>query len=179
MICDHCGESEATVHQIHVSDNEIKHVQLCEACAQDQSVPEETTSQSVGEFFTDLQEQDSGEAREECPNCGLTLRDIKTTNKVGCSRCYEVFRDQLESIVHRIHGSEQHLDDEKKPPEPTEPERTSTGQTGLGKVSRDQKLQLLEKRLQKRVKDEDYEAAADLRDRIQELKDGETDEFTD
>lgn len=180
MKCDNCGDPDATVHQIHVADNQIEHVQLCESCAEeDQSVPESSSAQSVGEFFSDLQDQDSEETKDECPKCGLTLRELKKTNKVGCSNCYSVFRDQFESIVHRIHGADQHLGEEPETADSSEFDPSDGGSTGLGKVSREQKLQLLEKRLQKRVDEEDYEAAADLRDRIQELKEGDADEFTD
>lgn len=180
MKCDNCGDPEATVHQIHVADNEIKHVQLCDSCAQeDQSVPDSSSAQSVGEFFSDLQEREPEEQRDECPECGLTLRELKKTNKVGCSNCYSVFRDQFESIVHRIHGADQHLGEEPDTADSSGFETSTDDSTGLGKVSREQKLQLLEKRLQKRVDEEDYEAAADLRDRIQELKEGGTDELAD
>lgn len=177
MKCDNCGESDASVHQIHVSDNEIKHLQLCEACAQNQTIQESKSAQSVGEFFSELQEQSSDESSDRCPNCGLTLRELKKSNKVGCSECYSVFRDQFESIVHRIHGADQHLGSGDTPDRTEELDESDTSSTGLGKVSREQKLQLLEKRLNKRVEEEDYEAAADLRDRIQDLKEGNDDEF--
>lgn len=177
MQCDNCGSTDASVHQIHLLDNEIQHLQLCEDCAQEKSFEESGTGQTVGEFFSDLQDQTREEQVDECPECGLTLHELKKTNKVGCANCYTVFRDQFESIVHRIHGADQHLGDKPDIPDSGGFEETGSGDTGLGKVSREQKLQLLEKRLQKRVDEEDYEAAADLRDRIQDLKEGENDEF--
>ncbi|MFB6226723.1 MAG: UvrB/UvrC motif-containing protein [bacterium] len=181
MNCDNCGDPDASIHKIHVSDNEIKHVQLCESCAKEESVKDTESTQGVGEFFSDLQERTAGDSESTCPNCGLTLKELKKTNKVGCRKCYSVFREEFESIVHRIHGADQHIGDGETTPQSdstVEDAQQEAASTGLGKVSREQKLQLLEKRLQKRVDEEDYEAAADLRDRIQELKDGSTNEPT-
>jgi protein arginine kinase activator len=173
MKCDSCGNSEATIHQIHVVDDEIKHLQLCENCAKDQS--SETVQGEIGveEAFSNLQESD--DETEQCPSCGLTLSELRTRNKVGCENCYQTFRDQLETLVHRIHGAEQHVGDDLVNTADSDPAETSGG---LGKVSENKKKRMLEKRLEKRIEEEDYERAAELRDRIEDLDQGGADDGT-
>lgn len=165
MICDNCGESEATIHQIHVADNEVQHLQLCESCAKDEAAGNEQSQAGVAEAFAGF--QSSEESTDTCPECGMTLQELRKANRVGCEECYSVFRDQFESLVHRIHGADQHV---------TEGSTVATEGSGLGKVSDGKKRKMLEKRLQKRVEEEEYERAAELRDRLEELDEEADDE---
>lgn len=173
MKCDNCGKSEATIHQIHVVDDEIKHLQLCENCAKQQSSESVQGEAGVEEAFSGLEADE--EDTDTCPGCGMTVAELRRRNKVGCEQCYRTFRDQLESLVHRIHGAEQHVGDDVVNTSGTAPD-ASSGSGGLGKVSDNKKKKMLEKRLEKRVEEEDYERAAELRDRLEEL---EGDEFDD
>lgn len=165
MICDSCGESEATIHQIHVADNEVQHLQLCESCAKDQASETQGAQAGVAEAFSGFQSDQ--DATDTCPECGMTLSELRKVNRVGCEECYRVFRDQFESLVHRIHGADQHV---------TEGSTVAREGAGLGKVSDGKKRKMLEKRLQKRVEEEEYERAAELRDRLEELDEGSDDE---
>ena len=160
MICDQCGDREATIHQIHVTDNEVQHLQLCEECAKE-GTDDATAEAGVAEAFEGF--KSSQDETETCPKCGTTLAELRKTNRVGCEECYETFRDQFEQLVHRIHGAERHV---------TEGSDHAGEGGGLGKVSSDKKKKMLQKRLQKRVEEEDYERAAELRDRIEELDEG-------
>jgi len=63
--------------------------------------------------------------------------------------------------VHRVHGAERHVDGGEPGPG-----------TGLGTLAPREKLDILETRLEKSVRREEYEEAARLRDRIAELKEG-------
>lgn len=169
MRCDSCDEAEATIHQIHVNDNQIEHVQLCESCAREQN-SELSGSETEGSGV--LSEIEAGRTETDtCPECGLQLKELKKIGKVGCEECYSTFRDQFESLVHRIHGAEKHDVEESEPV-------TTEGRGGLGKVPSEKKLKMLERRLQERVEAEEYEQAAKLRDRIEELKEENDDGST-
>lgn len=161
MICDRCGDREATIHQIHVTDNQVQHLQLCEECAKE-GTEDPAAEAGVAEAFEGFKSQQ--EESEVCPECGTTLQELRKTNRVGCEECYSTFRDQFEQLVHRIHGAERHVGEGS--------EYTGEG-GGLGKVSSDKKKKMLQKRLQKRVEEEDYERAAELRDRIEDLDEGD------
>ena len=43
-----------------------------------------------------------------CPNCGRDFADFSRSGKIGCSVCYEVFHEQLEPILRRVHGTSSH-----------------------------------------------------------------------
>ncbi len=164
MKCDNCGQSEATIHQIHVVNDEIKHLQLCENCAKKQGTESVSSETGVEEAFSNLDGRDAN--RSTCPSCGMSLDELRKWNKVGCEDCYRTFREQLEPLVHRLHGAERHVSDEVVNPSRQE---TETSGKGLGKVSTNKKKKMLEKRLEQRIEEEDYERAAELRDRIEEI----------
>ena len=50
-----------------------------------------------------------GSTVKACTLCGSTWRDLRESGKVGCAKCYDVFRDELESTVQSIHGRAAHV----------------------------------------------------------------------
>ena len=44
-----------------------------------------------------------------CPDCGTRLVDLRKTGRVGCARCYEVFRKQVLPLLKRVHGAVEHV----------------------------------------------------------------------
>ena len=44
----------------------------------------------------------------KCPNCGRTYNDFRHTGKLGCSKCYDVFRPQLNITMRQIHQNPTH-----------------------------------------------------------------------
>lgn len=159
MLCENCQETQATVHQIQVVDDQITHVALCESCAEEGVFGHTGEGPSLPDVLSEL--PDSGSAGETvCPGCGLRYEEFAASGSLGCGRCFDAFEKRLEPLIHRVHGADRHVDGEE-----------DTG-TGLGTVSRQQKLDILEQRLEESVQREDYEEAARLRDRIAELKEG-------
>ncbi|MGM0381812.1 MAG: UvrB/UvrC motif-containing protein [bacterium] len=160
MLCDKCGEAKATVHQITISNNEITHHHLCEECAKEMDVSPQGNSgeNSVSSLLSSM--YDEFEKSEECVTCGTTFAEFQQKGRVGCENCYSAFANQLEPLVKRIHGSDQHVG--------------SSAQGGeLQKMSGERKLQILQKDLERAVKKENYEKAAELRDRIEKLEEAE------
>lgn len=39
-----------------------------------------------------------------CPGCGNTVEEAKRTGMMGCSMCYVSFRDDIESLITKLHG---------------------------------------------------------------------------
>ncbi len=157
MLCDECGDAKATVHQITISNNEVTHHHLCENCAREMDVSAQGNSgeDSVSSMLSSM--YDEFEKSEECVACGTTFEEFQQTGRVGCENCYSVFVDQLEPLVKRIHGAAQHVG--------------SSARGGkLQKMSGQRKLQILRKDLERAVNKEKYEKAAELRDRIEQLK---------
>lgn len=44
-----------------------------------------------------------------CPVCGTTYEQYKRTGLVGCSVCYDTFREELMPVIRRMHGKPVHM----------------------------------------------------------------------
>ena len=93
-----------------------------------------------------------------CAACGSTLRDFRESGRLGCAQCYESFETHLRDLLRRLHGSSQHVGERYGPP--------------AGAGSADPRLQLLDlkEQLRRAVENENFELAAELRDRIKVLE---------
>jgi len=94
--------------------------------------------------------------RVQCPKCGLVYSNFKETGRLGCSECYPTFRSQLRPLLRRVHGSTKHVG--------KAPVRDAA------RVALRREVQRLHEELQKAVEREDFESAADLRDRIKKME---------
>ncbi|MFQ5653233.1 MAG: UvrB/UvrC motif-containing protein [Planctomycetota bacterium] len=162
MICEICRESIATVHLTEIVNNAKKEIHLCEGCAQTKGVAihANVKNLSLPEFFGQLAEPRPDEAHTgnaaRCQVCGLTYRQFRSSGKLGCSADYRVFRDELDQLLVKIHGGVQHRG--------KVPDRVGT------QLHRQQELVDLKERLRAAVEREEYEHAADIRDRIHNLE---------
>lgn len=103
--------------------------------------------------------QPSGPERAKpvsCEHCGFTDAQFTQVGKLGCPKCYEVFENKLEPVLRRIHGNSGHTG--KIP-------RRTGGTIGLRK-----KIEDLKRELQSAVTHEEYEKAAEIRDKIRALE---------
>jgi protein arginine kinase activator len=91
-----------------------------------------------------------------CPQCGITFGEFKNQGRLGCAHDYTFFKERLEKLLKKVHGSVKYVG--KVPPGY---ESTQIHQNELIKLKR---------RLKKVVKAEEYEEAARIRDRIIELE---------
>ncbi|HWC72390.1 MAG TPA: UvrB/UvrC motif-containing protein, partial [Gemmatimonadales bacterium] len=94
-----------------------------------------------------------------CPECGSTLRDFRDTGRLGCDRCYVTFDGHLRDLLRRLHGSSQHVGERYEAP----------GDTGADADPRSRLLEL-KAQLRRAVEGENFELAAELRDRIRVLE---------
>lgn len=164
MQCDICHKNEATVHLTEIIDNQITELHLCEECARQKG------SQMEQHFgladllagLADLGQQFEapGKTEVKCSNCGLTYQDFRRIGRLGCSVCYETFRDSLGVLLKRIHGSTQHLG--------RAPTKVVTA------VRKKTEIDTLRVKLARAIEMEEFEEAAKLRDtiRAQEAKKG-------
>jgi protein arginine kinase activator len=163
MKCEVCKDKTATVHLTDVSNNTKREIHLCETCAKEQGVTIKSylnKGPSYPEFLTQIvhsQSEVSGEEKDlACPRCGITYKKFRTTGKFGCPHDYVVFKKGLLNLFEKIHGRVQH-----------------TGKVPLrasDQMAKQQELRNLRSDLEKAVREEAYERAAELRDRIYELE---------
>ena len=193
MLCDNCKVNQATVHLTEIVDEEMTELHLCEDCAREKSA---TMEQHFGlsdllAGLADLGAQfgTEEEIRLSCANCGMTTSDFKRIGRLGCSECYRSFEKSLAGLLKRIQGSSHHVGkspeqrEGREPypaptPTPPAPVRTPSGPkadpsaTPRGERTKEPKdpLQELREKLQKAIREEAFEEAAKLRDKIRELE---------
>lgn len=164
MKCERCGERDAVVHLHQVAGGEVTKVHLCEACAAEQGIatPEGIAKTPLGQLLAAMGKSpeelaaEPGET-ESCNHCGSTLDDFRTTGRLGCPECWRVFAGPLRGLLRRIHGATHHRGEQYLSPGDPAPDGRA--------VTRD-----LRARLQEAVAHENFELAAELRDRLRELE---------
>jgi protein arginine kinase activator len=157
MLCDVCGERDAVVKVTQVGEQGKTLVQMCERCAAERNI-ETTVSLSknpLGEFLLDLQNQTSPSPADtaRCNFCNATLRDFRATGRLGCANCYTAFEPSLRDLLRRVHGSSKHLGRRYESPE-------------IAMTEEQTELHELRERLRRAIESEQFELAAELRDRI-------------
>ncbi len=155
MICEVCREEVATVHLTEIVNNTKKEIHLCETCAQKKGVAihSHVKNVSIPEFFGQLTQEVS---EPKCPQCGIDFGEFRNSGKLGCPHDFEVFRDEIEELLEKIHGSTQHRG--------KVPSRVNT------LIRRQKELEDLRTELSSAVEREEYEHAAEIRDRIHNLE---------
>jgi protein arginine kinase activator len=161
MVCDSCKERDAVVHLTQIVENAVTQLHLCEKCAAEKGV--ETTvsmpKHPLAGLLQAAQQQaptSHGDA-VRCTFCSATLRDFKASGRLGCAHCYGAFESSLRELLRRVHGNSRHVGRRYDPPSPDVLERETT----LGE---------LRDRLRRAIESEQFELAADLRDRIRVME---------
>ena len=161
MTCDICGKKKATVHLTEIVDEQMSEMHLCEECARQKSVQMEQQF-GLADLLAGLADfgKPVGEADKvdlQCPNCGMTYEDFRKFGRLGCSECYEAFKMYLGTLLKKVHGASHHLG--KTPAKIPQSEKRKI-----------ETLQDLKNQLTKAVQMEDFELAAELRDKIRDLE---------
>lgn len=161
MLCDNCRERDAVVHLTTINENNsVSQLHLCERCAAERGV--ETSVQPkhpLGDFLQAVHQQMAPVSSDghRCTICGTTMADFRTTGRWGCSNCYRTFEQAMRELLRRVHGNSRHIGRSYHVPESELVERSSE----LGE---------LRERLRRAIESEQFELAADLRDRIKVLE---------
>lgn len=162
MLCQLCKIKTANVKISHVINSKKIEVNLCESCAEKKGVnsPMATLPQIFGNFITELLgneilKRTGDEIDIKCEECGSTWESFQTTGLFGCDICYRTFEDDLDVILRRIHGSNQHIGSRPKS------HRVNIDESELAKI----KLEL-----QSAIQRENFELAAELRDIVRDAQ---------
>ncbi len=163
MKCEKCGEREATVHLTKIINNKKEELHLCSECAEKTgNVSFSSDPFSFKHLLSGMMKPEIPDSaaptreKEVCQNCGLTYKEFVEGGLFGCARCYEDFRDQLKLIVKKVQGGSEH--------------RGKIPRRAGKKMKAEKKIKELRKEMQDAVAVEDFERAAELRDRIKELE---------
>ncbi len=173
MNCEECGKRPATLHLTKIVNGEKTEYHICEACAKekgdfmsdfnnfsihnilagllnfDPMTKNNSASSGVNQGTTQAKPQ-------RCETCGLTYAQFSKSGRFGCSDCYQAFGNRLDPLFRRIHGNTTHYG--------KVPERTG------GQIKIRKELDQLKASLQQFVASEEFEKAAEIRDRIRDLE---------
>lgn len=172
MLCDNCKERDAIINLTQVEHDSKVTLHLCEQCAQQKGVETggAVLKTPLGGFLTALGKGGGAGGAggalvpapndgQRCPSCGSTLRDFRDSGRLGCDHCYVAFDGHLRDLLRRLHGSSQHVGKRYEMP----------GTAGSGSDPRSHLLEL-KAQLRRAVEGENFELAAELRDRIRVLE---------
>ena len=147
MKCDLCKQNEAEVAVKQAIDGQERELLVCPDCAR----------RAAGSLVGSLVELLLGAAvdlhlpaRDDpaCPGCGLARSAFRKSGRLGCARCYEAFARELAPMLRDMQGGERHVG--KFP--------------ARERLGRD--LAELNRALKEAVREQRFEEAAILRDRI-------------
>lgn len=167
MKCQHCNHNEATTHIKKNVNGNVTEMHLCSDCARELGVMEEFSPES---FFNDtffgnflgagVPAMNILSGIDHCEYCGSTFNDIVKSGRVGCANCYSKFEDRLQPTITKMHGNAKHIG---KNVTYTEEKEAEPEISELNKLKNDLKLAIKEQR---------FEDAAVLRDKINEMNEG-------
>ena len=167
MKCQKCGANNANTHVKPIINGEFKEYDLCSDCAKKMgytnvfSDMEDEFSNFLGSFFGNVLPARTQATR--CEFCGTTYPEIAKTGHVGCAKCYDVFADELYPSIRRIHGNTTHCGKNSKRAENAKAEKPV-------EQTKEDKIKALKAELDKAVKEQNFEHAAELRDKIKEME---------
>lgn len=191
MMCQNCGKNTANTHFTQNINGTVTESWLCPECAEKLGISGMFSSGfanfgSLGGFgaFGGLSSllgsmlgssfgiSSSGKlaAPEKCPQCGSTFNDIAQRGMVGCADCYTRFGDQLAPSIERLHGRAGHIGKGSGRPAPRQKAPGTPDAPAQTQSSANAEIAGLRAQLKAAVAKEEYEKAAQLRDRIKELE---------
>ena len=170
MNCDQCHEREAVVHLTQIVNEQVTTQHLCERCAAEKGVESpgsveqnpfaKLVAASMGKQTPELTLTGSG-GRGTCPRCGATLQDFRESGRLGCAHCWRAFEAPLRDLLRRLHGSTVHMGERYAEHVGVEPH--SNGDAGVAQTELREQLRLA-------IETENFELAAELRDRLRVLE---------
>ncbi|MWC28348.1 UvrB/UvrC motif-containing protein [Paenibacillus sp. MMS18-CY102] len=163
MLCQECGKKPATLHFTKIVNGEKNEFHICESCARDKGemIPGSPNGFSIHSLLSgllDFERTGPGSKQEtmRCETCGLTYPQFSKLGRFGCSSCYQSFDSKLDPLFKRVHGNTVHVG--------KIPKRSG------GVIQTKREIDQLRRELITRIDQEEFEAAALLRDRIRELE---------
>lgn len=184
MLCNECGQREATVHEVVIKSGKKAERHLCESCAREAGLaaPAPTqVSELLGKLMaaqaqkpTPAKAPQVAQSGGTCPTCGATFAEFKAMGLLGCPECYRAFEGLLGPLLERAQdGGLHHVG---KVPRAALERSRGRGEQGesaiLGSaVERAKRVESLRRALEDAVAGEQYERAARLRDELRQIGD--------
>jgi protein arginine kinase activator len=165
LLCNRCGKAQAVYHITNIDANsqQSEH-HLCERCAEAEglqpSEPPAPAVELIEKFVASSKSAPGGLQSLVCEECGISFLEFRNQGMLGCAHDYEAFREVLGPLIERAHDGATH--------------HTGKSPRSLGATrTTEQDIRKLRRMLDEAITGEDYERAAELRDRIREAETAE------
>ena len=164
MLCENCGINEANIRYTQIVNGIKKEMNLCSVCSEKLNLNDFSFSMpfSFSNFFGNfLSDYDNTallpiinrQKELKCDKCNMTYGEFLSSGKLGCSNCYNVFSDKIDYVLDKLHGSNRYV-----------------GKIFSKKKDEKTDVKILKMKLEKLIKEENYEEAAKVRDEIKNLE---------
>lgn len=171
MICQECHERPATLHFTKINNGEKTVFHLCEKCAQEKGetfMANGGSGFSLSNLLSGLLNMDHSfqPAQKspfyqkeilQCKECTMTYQEFTQIGKFGCANCYETFKEQIKPILRKVHFG--NLSHNGKIPK----------RIG-GTIHIRKNIEDLKQKMKEYISLEEFEQAAEVRDRIRSLE---------
>lgn len=178
MLCEQCGEREASIVIREVVNGNVTEKNLCSQCAaqadlvgglMDGDSPFARLLSGILGLQDSRREEELPEENLTCPVCGTTYGEFVRDSRFGCSECYDTFGLLIYNNIKKLQGSDTHVG--KKPRFMGDKKiHADMVASAKSKQSLAEKLEIYQAKQNEAVADEDYEQAAHYRDEIKKLK---------
>lgn len=168
MLCQDCRQRVSTVIYTEVREGTKKVLHLCQACVEKRGIPTPVLRDplQVETLFKDMLQQlgeeggslDGGHPldAETCAVCGWSFGKFRETGLLGCPHCYTAFEETLKPLLQGVHGSDEH--------------QGKAYRVGEERLAGEEDENFLREALDEAVRREEFEQAAQIRDRLQQIQ---------
>lgn len=147
MLCEKCNQNKANIKYSQVLNGIKIDYNLCEKCFNHINY--------TNSFFNSFLYSHN----IDCNICGNTFENFKHTGKMGCCNCYNIFKEKLNPIFNNMQQKNIHTG--------KSPKNLKTYKPNVDTI------QILKEKLNIAVKNEDYEEAIKIRDKIKAIERGD------
>lgn len=165
MLCDECKRNNASVHLVSIINGEKKERHICQDCAKKLGTDSFLTF-SWGDVFPSAFAFKEHKTTARCPSCGTTLDDITKTGLLGCPSCYSSLKSDIMPIIARVQSRTKHSG---RSPVGYEAPKLNQPLEAVPEQVEDTLEARLRSELAQAVAAEEYERAAELRDKLKAL----------
>ena len=176
MKCQKCKKNEATTHIKRVINGEFEEYNLCRDCAKEMGYGNlfqgftssfaDDFNSLFGSFFENALPARTQATR--CETCGSSYTDIQRTGMMGCADCYTLFNGEIMPTIRKIHGNTTHCG---KNSAAFKAERVKKAVEKPETAEPENELERLQAELDRAVEKQEFEKAAELRDKIKAVED--------
>jgi protein arginine kinase activator len=167
MLCERCRKAEAAIHLTEIMQEMRSEVHLCEACAKEIGLNSKLSSFSLSlpDMLSFIEMDDAGTSDDlpVCLVCGTDFVKYAKHGKLGCPACYRYLEGPISGVIRGYHGDKKHSG---KIPSNMPAEEEAAVIEAASEISDMMNVDELKKNLRSALRDERYEDAAILRDKI-------------